>query len=175
MPKKKQEKTFKCTKCHHTFLCQESFYGRCSMPYDEVYEVKLCSRCLIETNALWNGETKTIEREINEKIEYHTSRHGIDKYADAKRTAIEEISDFLTNHCLLFNGENGNCSNNRDLTHLEKTARRIIHDDFKINCEQQPQVYGSAYSYRVDGLIETKGRSIVLEFDGRSTVLNKNS
>jgi very-short-patch-repair endonuclease len=125
----------------------------------------LCSKCLAETQALWSGETKKIERQIEEDIEYWTRRHGINKYADANRTAYENLLDLLANHCVTFNGDNLKASGGRDLTTLELIARRIIHDEFKINCEEQIILYSSYFprGYTVDGLI---GDNLVLEYDG---------
>jgi very-short-patch-repair endonuclease len=62
------------------------------------------------------------------------------------------------------------------LSQLELKARRIIRNEFKINCEEQPRLYGDYYSYKVDGLVDTEGKSIALEYDGpyhHSTVEQK--
>jgi hypothetical protein len=77
--KEKNKKTFDCTKCGYIFLGVESFHGEYLIPHGEVRDVKLCSKCLAETDSLWSGETKTIVRQIEEKIEYLTRRHAIDR------------------------------------------------------------------------------------------------
>lgn len=165
MPRKKAPEIV-CYKCKQKFLGLDSFRGEYRIPHGGVKNIQLCNKCLHETNALWWGETKTIERHIQEKIEYYTRQHGIDRYADAKRTACEEISEYLTDHCNIFNGHNNKAPNEKDLSQLELTARNIIHDDFKINCaEQITLLKGDVYRYKVDGLILTGRREVVLEFD----------
>ena len=53
----------------------------------------------------------------------------------------------------------------RDLSLLELTACRIIHDEFKINREEQIELSGSAYRHIVVGVIETGGQRVVLDYD----------
>jgi very-short-patch-repair endonuclease len=164
MAKKKGEPDeFTCFKCRVKFRGQASFHGEYRQIYGGVTEIRLCCKCTFETGALWNGESKSIERQIKEKIDYCVSQHGIVKYADAKRTAYEEILDLVSNHCIIFNGDNLKSHWGRDITQLELTARRIIHNEFKINCEEQVKLIDR---YTVDGLIETEGKSIALEYDG---------
>ena len=165
--KKNDVSEFVCSKCHQTFLGLDSFHGEYQNLQDGIGQMRLCTKCLSETMALLNGETEFIMREVRERIEECTRQHRIDKYADAKRIAYEEILDLLENHCILFNGNNVRCIRNRDLSTLERAARRIIHDEFKINCEEQIQLSGSYYDYTVDGLISTgRGKDVVLEYDG---------
>jgi very-short-patch-repair endonuclease len=163
MSKKKEPDEFTCFKCKVKFRGQASFHGESRQSYDGVTEIRLCCKCTSEARALWTGESKSIERQIREKIDYCVSQHGIDKYADAKRTTYEEILDLLSNHCIIFNGDNLRGHWGRDKTQLELTAHRIIHNEFKINCAEQIKVLDR---YTVDGLIETEGKSIALEYDG---------
>jgi hypothetical protein len=155
MPKKKIP-DFTCSKCKQKFLGLDSFHGEFTIPIGETKEIKLCRKCLSEIVALLAGETRTIKRHIQEKIEYYTKQHGIDRYADAKRTAYEEISEYLTENCTIFNGYNNKARNGKDLSQLELTARSIIHDDFNINFTEQVILsYSDVYRYKVDGLILT--------------------
>jgi very-short-patch-repair endonuclease len=156
---------FVCFKCKERFLGLDSFHGEYRIRHGGVKNIQLCEKCLRETDALWWDETKTIGRHIQEKIEYHTEQHGIDRHADAKRTAYEEISDLLTNQSTIFNGNNSKVGYGRDLNKLELRARRIVHDKFKINCEEQVQLTVQGRRYVVDGLIMLKGKEVVLEYD----------
>jgi hypothetical protein len=136
MSKKNDVSEFDCVKCHQKFLGLDSFHGEYHIKQVDVKEVRLCSKCLNETKALWDNETEVIKRRIKERIEEYARHHRIDKYADAKRTECEKILDLLENHCILFNGDNVRSIRNRDLSQLELSARGTIHDEFKINCEE---------------------------------------
>ena len=167
MSKKNDVSEFDCSKCNQKFLGLDSFHGEYRIRRDGLVVVRLCRQCLVETKALWDDETKIIIRAIREKIEECTRQHGINKYADAKRTVYEEVLDFLENQTLLFNADNGRSIGSRDLSQLELSARGIVRDEFKINCEEQIQLIGNYYDYTVDGLISTgRGKDVVLEYDG---------
>ena len=156
---------FDCYKCKHRFQGQASFQGEYTLYRGDVKKIQLCSKCCRETNALWLNETKTIERHIKEKIEYYARQHGIDKYADAIRTAYEEELCLLTKESVIFNGNNSRIGYGRDLNKFELRARNIVHDDFMINCEEQVQLTVDGNRFVVDGYIQIKGKEVVLEYD----------
>jgi|GEM_PF-5003096 hypothetical protein len=156
---------FGCYKCGLRFQGQASFQGEYTLYRGDVKKIQLCSKCCRETTRLWLNETKTIERHIKEKIECYARQHGIDKYADAKRTISEEILCLLTDECVIFDGNNSKIGYGRDLNKLELRARKIVHDDFMINCEEQVQLTVDGNRFVVDGYIQIKGKEVVLEYD----------
>jgi very-short-patch-repair endonuclease len=156
---------FVCSKCKHKFQGLPSFQGEYAIRYSGVKNIRLCKMCLHETNALWDNEPKTIERHIREKIEYYTRQHGIDRFANAKRIASEEILELLTNQSVMFNGNNFRIGYGKDLNRFELKVRELVHDEFRINCEEQVQISIRGRRYVVDGLIELKGKCVVLEYD----------
>ena len=134
---KRKVPEFDCYKCDHRFQGQASFQGEYSLYHGDVKKIQLCTKCCRETIRLWLNETKTIERQIKKKIEHYTRQHGIDKYADAKRTAYEEILHLLTKETIIFDGNNSRSGYQGDLSKLEQLGRKTIHEDFMINCEEQ--------------------------------------
>lgn len=166
MTKKNHLSEFDCTKCRNHFLGQDSLHGELRVETDGIKRLSLCYKCHTEVLALLGGECQYIERHIKERIEHYANRHGKDNHADAKRIAYEEILDLLANHCTMFDGENLKSYWGKDMTQLERTARRTIHD-FNINCEEQVRIPIISHRSIVDGLIHTKGKSIVLEYDGQ--------
>jgi very-short-patch-repair endonuclease len=162
---KRKVPEFDCYKCDHRFQGQASFQGEYSLYQGNVKKIQLCRRCCRETDRLWLNETKIIERQIKKKIEYYTRQHGIDKYADAKRTAYEELLHLLTNETIIFDGSNSRSGYQGDLSKLELMARKIVHEDFMINCEEQVQITLQGERFVVDGLITLKGKEVVLEYD----------
>ena len=164
MTRRKEIPGFECTKCDQMYLGLDSFHGEYSISHGEVKNVHLCSKCLAETVALWNGEPKLIERHFIKEIEKWTSLHALDRSADAKRVANEVALDYIRN-CVTFDGYNDRSGWGRDLTGLEQTARKIVHDDFRINCEEQVRIRVLSSRYIVDGLIHLKGKDVVLEYD----------
>ena len=162
---KREVSEFDCYKCELRFQGQASFQGEYSLYMGDVKKIQLCGKCSRETNALWSNQTKTIKRRIREKIEHYTRQHGIDKYADAKRTAYEEILHLLTEETIIFDGNNSRSGYQGDLSKLELLARKIVHEDFRINCQEQVQITVQGERFVVDGYITLKGKVVVLEYD----------
>jgi len=167
MAKSSDVSEFDCSKCDIHFLGLPSFHGEYRIPHSGgVREVNLCSKCLAETDALWSGETKTIVRQIEEKIDYLSRQHAIDRNAE-KRIAYVDVLDFLVTRCTIFDGYNVKSGYGRDLSQLELHARKMIHGDFRINFDEQVQLSRRypRYRYVADGLMKIGKREVVLEFD----------
>jgi hypothetical protein len=162
---KRKVSEFVCYKCKNRFLGEASFQGEFTIQYGQVKIIELCSKCLRETNALWSNESKKIERQIEKKIEYYARQHGIDRYANAKRSAYEGALHLLTKESILFDGNNSTSGYSGDLSKLELMARMTIHEDFMINCEDQIQLTVQGERFVVDGLIHIKRKWIVVEYD----------
>jgi hypothetical protein len=72
MVKKKEISEFECLKCRDKYKAQDSFHGKLEIQRGEFKDIKLCSRCLDETIALWNGETE----KIKERLQKH-NKNGL--------------------------------------------------------------------------------------------------
>jgi very-short-patch-repair endonuclease len=156
---------FICYKCRYRFHGQPSFQGEFTIQSGGVKNLELCSKCLRETEALWSNESKMIERQVDRKIEYYVRQHGIDRYADAKRNAYEEVRHLLTKESIIFDGNNSTSGYSGDLSKLEQMARKTIHEDFMINCEEQVRLIVQGEHFVVDGLILLKRTKVVVEYD----------
>jgi hypothetical protein len=71
----------------------------------------------------------------------------------------------LTMETIIFDGNNFKCGYQGDQSRLELMARKIIHENFMINCEEQVQLIVKGERFVVDGLITLKGKEVVLEYD----------
>jgi very-short-patch-repair endonuclease len=65
----------------------------------------------------------------------------------------------------IFDGNNSRSGYLGDQSKLELMARKIVHEEFMINCEEQVMITKQGERFIVDGLITLKGKSVVLEFD----------